>query len=305
MNKKLIITGGGGLIGTAARQAFESAGWSVSILDLRSHDLDGLPVEHQCNVADVLDLGSKLQDSVGIVHLASISRVCDAEREPEKCIHVNLVGTMRLLKAAAASGCRWFIFGSSREVYGEAPRLPVRETDNLDAINIYGRVKVKGEQLVAEQCKANNMLYSILRFSNVYGHLGDHPTRVINAFILRAIAGEPLYIHGGNQMFDFTYYKDTAKAIVAAAECLHNGKASLPPIHILPGQGTSIKELARAVLEVTNSHSPIHYKPGRDYDVDRFYGDPELMKRMLDTQCNINLKEGIKLTLHDYLRLWS
>jgi len=303
MNKRLIITGGGGLVGTAARQAFESAGWSVSTLDLRSHDLDGLPVDHQCNVADDTDLESRLQGAVGVIHLAAVSRVCDAEKEPEKCIYVNLLGTMRLLKAAAASGCRWFIFGSSREVYGEPSRLPVRETDDLNAINIYGRIKIKGEQLVAEHCKANNMIHSILRLSNVYGHLSDHPTRVINAFILRAIAGEPLHIHGGNQMFDFTYFKDVAKAIVAAAEYLHNGKDSLPPIHILPGQGVDIKELANTVLEVTKSNSPIHYTSGRDYDVDHFYGDPGLLKEVLNTICDTGLQEGIKLTLRAYIKL--
>lgn len=167
--KNLLITGGGGLIGTAARSTFEAANWSVSTLDLRSHDLDGRPVDHICDITADTELDARLEGVAGIVHLAAISRVYEAQRQPGKCTLVNLHGTLRLLKSAASAGCRWIIFGSSREVYGEQPRLPVRETARLQPINHYGRIKLKGERTVAEQRRGNGMLHSVLRFSNVYG----------------------------------------------------------------------------------------------------------------------------------------
>lgn len=199
---KVLITGAAGLIGSVARRAFAAAGWCVSTLDLRARDLTGHPIDH---IRDITtdELQNAMEGIAGIVHLAAVSRVCDAHKQPDICTLVNLHGTQRILTAAAKANCKWLIFGSSREVYGEQTHLPVCETAELQPINHYGRIKVEGEQLVAEQCRANGILHSVLRFSNVYGQPNDHPTRLINAFISRAILGTPLEIHGGGQLFDF------------------------------------------------------------------------------------------------------
>ena len=301
-SKNLLITGGGGLIGTAARTAFESAGWSVSTLDLKPRDLDGRAVSHICDLTADAELTARLEGVAGVAHFAAVSRVYDAERQPAQCTRVNLHGTMRLLKSAVAAGCRWVVFGSSREVYGEPRRLPVRETARLRPINHYGRIKLAGERLVAEHCAASGMRQSILRFSNVYGHPADHPGRVVNSFIRRAMSGAPLEIHGGGQVFDFTYLSDTAQAIVAAAEHLHNGHPSLPPMHILPGMAVGIERLAQLVVAATGSDSAITFTSGRDYDVSRFHGDPGLLAAQLGTRCTTNIADGIRLTVDAYRR---
>ena len=298
--RNLLITGGGGLIGTAARSAFEAAGWSVSTLDLCSRDLDGRPVDHICDITADAGLEARLNGATGIVHLAAVSRVCEAERQPERCTRVNLHGTMRLLKSAASAGCRWIIFGSSREVYGEQSMLPVCESAPLQPINHYGRIKLKGERMVAEQCRGHGMLHSVVRFSNVYGHPGDHPARVVNAFIRRALVGDALEIHGGGQVFDFTYLEDTAEAVVVAAEHLHSVNDSLPPMHILPGEPVGIEQLARLVLETTDSDSTVIFTGRRDYDVNRFHGNPHLMQSKLGFGCKTDLSNGLRLTVQAY-----
>ena len=258
-------------------------------------------MDHICDITTDAELEARLEGVTGIVHLAAVSRVCVAEKQPERCTLVNLHGTMRLLKSAASAGCSWIIFGSSREVYGEQPRLPARETAQLQPMNHYGRIKLKGEQMVVEQCQANGMLHSVVRFSNVYGHPGDHPTRVVNAFIRRALLGEALEIHGGGQVFDFTYIADTAEAIVVVAEYLHRVKGSLPPMHILPGKPVGIELLAQLVLETTASNSAIIFTSGRNYDVNRFYGNPRLMHDKLGFRCKTDLAKGIRLTVQSYM----
>lgn len=299
-NKNVLITGGGGLIGTAARRAFAAAGWHAVALDLRAHDLAGRRVEHIGDLTTEPRLEAMLAEVSGVVHLAAVSRVCDAERQPERCSQVNLHGTARLLTAAANAGCRWLIFGSSREVYGEPTSLPVRESTTLQPINHYGRVKVAGERLVAEQCAAHGMAHSVLRFSNVYGHPHDHHSRLTNAFIRRALAGAALEIHGGGQVFDFTYCNDTAAAIVAAAEYLHTNHVSPPPMHVLTGQPTAIDELARMVLAITNSNAEVVVTAGREYDVHQFYGHPGLLQQTLNFTCQTNLRAGLAQTIQDY-----
>ena len=290
----ILITGGAGLIGTASKTYFEQRGWTVSTLDLKESDFDGRTIDHVGDIVEFKPLPDILADVDGILHLAAVSRVIDAELNKEECTRVNVNGTKRLLQAASVAKCRWFIFGSSREVYGEPTSLPVSEENGVAPINHYGHVKVLGENMVKEHCETNGMVHSNLRFSNVYGHPGDHQTRLVNAFIIQALNAKPLQIHGGGQSFDFTHVDDTAGAIFAAAEMLHDLNKSLPPIHVLPGDAVAIEDLAAMVLKITDSNSEIVYTPGRDYDVERFHGDPSRMNEILGYKCSIDIITGLE-----------
>jgi nucleoside-diphosphate-sugar epimerase len=148
--------------------------------------------------------------------------------------------------------------------------------------------------MVKKHCEMNGMVHSNLRFSNVYGHPGDHQTRLVNAFILQALKAEPLEIHGGGQLFDFTHIDDTTEAIFTAAKLLHEKHEHLPPIHVLPGEAVAIEDLATMVLKITGSDSKIRYTPGRDYDVERFHGDPSRMNEILGFKCSIDIITGLE-----------
>ena len=175
-----------------ARTYFESAGWNVSTLDKKSQDLDGRGVDFVGDIVEYDGLSDVLNGVDGVLHLAAVSRVIDAELDKAECTRVNVHGTSRVLEEASVAGCKWFIFGSSREVYGEPISFPVKEEDGVTPINHYGNAKVEGERMVREHCVKHGMAHSNLRFSNVYGHPGDHPTRLVNAFLRRALESEPL-----------------------------------------------------------------------------------------------------------------
>ncbi len=294
MKVHILITGAAGLIGTAARTHFESAGWNVSTLDIKSQDLDGRGVDFVGDIVEFDGLSEVLNGVDGLLHLAAVSRVIDAELDKAECTRVNVHGTSRLLNEASMAGCKWFIFGSSREVYGEPTSFPVNEEDGVAPINHYGNAKVEGERMVHEHCEQNGMVHSNLRFSNVYGHPGDHPTRLVNAFLRRALKSEPIEIHGGGQVFDFTHLDDTVSAIFKAAKTLHEKRMSLPPIHVLPGTPVSIEDLAGHVLEITGSESNVVYTKGRDYDVERFHGDPSRLRELLGHECDVDIRTGLE-----------
>jgi len=294
MTAHILITGAAGLIGTAARTYFESEGWNVSTLDKKSQDLDGRGVDFVGDIVEFEGLSDVLNGVDGVLHLAAVSRVIDAELDKSECTRVNVYGTSHLLNEASVAGCKWFIFGSSREVYGEPTSFPVKEEDGVAPINHYGHAKVEGERMVREHCERSGMVHSNLRFSNVYGHPGDHPTRLVNAFLRRALMSEPLEIHGGGQVFDFTHLDDTVSAIYQAAETLHEKRIFLPPIHVLPGTPVSIEDLARHVLEITGSKSKLVYTEGRDYDVERFHGDPSRLRVLLGHECHVDIRTGLE-----------
>jgi nucleoside-diphosphate-sugar epimerase len=290
----ILITGASGLIGTSARTYFESAGWNVSTLDKKSQDLDGRGVDFVGDIVEFDGLSDVLNGVDGVLHLAAVSRVIDAELDKAECTRVNVHGTSRVLEGASVAGCKWFIFGSSREVYGEPTSFPVKEEDGVSPINHYGHAKVEGERMVHEHCEQHGMAHSNLRFSNVYGHPGDHPTRLVNAFLRRALMSEPLEIHGGGQVFDFTHLDDTVSAVFKTAETLHEKRVSLPPIHVLPGTPVSIEDLARHALEITGSKSKVVYTEGRDYDVERFHGDPSRLRELLGHECHVDIRTGFE-----------
>ena len=164
----------------------------------------------------------------GVVHLAAISRVVDAEKDKTNCIAVNLFGTKYLVDVLERSKDTWLIFGSSREVYGEQKQFPVKESAPKKPINIYGECKLQGEQLIKERLQK----YAILRFSNVYGNDYDIEGRVVPAFVKRALTDQILYLEGGEQTIDFTHISNTVESIIDTIQLSQNNQISTEEIHI-------------------------------------------------------------------------
>jgi nucleoside-diphosphate-sugar epimerase len=76
-------------------------------------------------------------------------------------------------------------------------------------------------------------------------------------------------------------------------ECEKN----LPPIHILPGEPVKIEDLANLVIEYTGGNSKIFFTKGRDYDVEKFYGDPSRMRDHLGLSCSTDIRKGLIKTI--------
>lgn len=285
MKTKILITGSEGLIGEALGRSLLSRGHEVVGLDIRA--------KKQNFHGDVLDeprVEGLLRGVDGVVHLAAVSRVITGEREPERCRRTNLDGLATVLRVA----CRqetppWFIFASSREVYGEPGSLPVAEDRPLAPVNLYGQTKVEGEKMVM----ASGLCSAVVRLSNVFGGANDHPDRVVPAFVLAALRGQPLRIEGPDNTFDFTHLDDTVDGLLRVVDLLHTRRNSLPPVHLLPGKPTSLLELARSALAVTGSSSPLKIEAPRRFDVSHFYGDPTLARELLGWSARISLTEGL------------
>ena len=129
------------------------------------------------DVRDRAQLVEALAGAHGVIHLAAISRVLWGERDPEACWATNVGGTRNVLDMAASARHRpWVIFASSREVYGQPEVLPATEETPVRPMNIYGRSKAEGEQLVEHVRRAGTRACSI-RLSNVFGAVHDHDAR--------------------------------------------------------------------------------------------------------------------------------
>ena len=262
MDGPILITGSQGLIGRALRSALAGRGTEVAGLDLRG----------SCGEAGDVREAKCIRDSVagchGIVHLAAVSRVVWAERDPQGCRDINVGGLRNVIQVAVESTRRpWLLFASSREVYGQPDHLPVTEDAPLRPVNVYGRCKAEGERLV-EAARAGGLRAAVVRLSNV---------------------------------FDFTHLDDTVRGLVALIELLSEGEAP-PPIHLLTGRPTTLGRLAALAVELADTEAPIVRAPARPFDVSRFHGDPCRARKLLGWVPRVELPEGLGRLIRDVRR---
>jgi len=237
----------------------------------------------------------------GIVHLAAISRVVWAERDPQLCWDTNVRGLAHVI--AAAQLCAqppWLVFASSREIYGEAKRLPVTECAPLRPLNVYARSKVQGEVLVKEAAE-RGLRTASLRLSNVYGRTSDHPDRVVPAFARAAARGDAMRVEGSGNVFDFTHVDDVVLGLLRTIDRLASDPArSLPPIQLVGGQGVSLGQLAALANRLGGGHSGVLSAPPRHFDVSRFYGSWDLAQKLLGWRPRISVPVGLAQLIADF-----
>ena len=297
--REILITGSEGLIGRALTSSLERRGYAVRRCDLRAPP--GSPAR-----IDVLASSAReaaVRGCAGVVHLAAVSRVIRAERDPHLCWRTNTEGTRALVETAlAARGRPWILFASSREVYGEAPSLPVTEGAPLTPVNVYGRSKGAGEEAILGARQAG-LSTAVVRLSNVYGATDDHPDRVVPAFARAAASGAEMRVDGRDHVFDFTHLGDTILGISTVIDALEAGEAALPPIQLVTGTPTTLGALAELANAAGGERSRIVTAPSRDSDVSRFYGDPSLAHRLLGWRAEISIEDGVRRLVSDFKTL--
>ena len=296
---RILLTGSSGFIGSALKRLLEENGVEVVPFDIKDNPLD--------DVRDFSALQSKVMDVDGIIHLAAVSRVKIAHENPLECVTTNIGGMINVLESVRLlrtdNNSPWVIFGSSREVYGEAATLPVNEMSIRKAINVYGVSKLTGEELCRTYSDNYGLKVRILRFSNVYTGKNDHLDRVIPKFILQAFNEEDLIINGtGEEIFDFTYIDDTIQGISCCVQEIERNNHLFDDFNISTGVPISLKQLADTIIEKTRSKSIVEFTKPRSYDVNKFYADPSKAIKILGFQPKITLNEGIDFSIAELKR---
>jgi len=288
----ILVTGSAGLVGRHLCAHLQRAGHDVRYFDLKRSSSE--------DVREIEAVEQALSGVTGIVHLAAVARVLYGERDPVLCRSTNIGGLKTVLGAALRiSTVRpWFIFASSREVYGDAARVPVTEDTELCALNNYARTKVEGEALVNAAREAG-LIANICRLSTVYGSVEDYADRVLPAFCAAAAMGGEIYIEGQDVTLDPTHVDDVSRGLRLLIEqtSLQN---LLPPIHFVSGRGRTLAELAQLAIAAGESRTNVSTRPYRKYDVKKFVGDPGRAKALLGWTTQIDIEDGIARLVQDF-----
>ena len=239
-----VITGGLGFIGThIARRLLEEKQVERVVLldhygsyvlptredyvDYRSLRVQGIEdriiIERaQTTYPNVLNHLLRKYRPVQIYHLASLPLASLENMNTQEAIEGSILSTSFILEICdnlrQEVGYRLerFVYTSSSMVYGDFERSPADEAHPTRPMNIYGTMKLAGEEVTRGLCRHYGIDFTIIRPSAVYGPT-DMNRRVTQIFIENAVTGRELVVHGADEKLDFTYIRDTAKGFVLAA----------------------------------------------------------------------------------------
>ena len=302
-NSTVLVTGGAGFIGSELTRQLAEQYKDVHVVDNlvngRRENLEGLLDKnvhlHTDDIRDNKRMRQLLEGVDIVFHLACLG-VRHSIHSPMESHEVNATATLELLKASREIGVKRFVYVSSSEVYGTAKWAPMTEEHPTFPMTVYGAAKLAGECYTRAFYRTYDYPTVVVRPFNSYGprchHEGDSG-EVIPKFLLRSLAGEPMYIFGdGSQTRDFTYVSDTAGGIMLAGT---SERALGQTINLGQGSEITIKQLAEEITELCgNDNARVEYVEDRPGDVLRLYADSSRAQELLNFFPRVELREGLQ-----------
>jgi UDP-glucose 4-epimerase len=305
MTRRAVVTGGAGFIGSHLTEVLLDRDWTVLVVDdLSSGKMDNLgPVRRRVEAVHVTgvrapELGEmfeRFRPEV-VFHLAAQSKVRPSVDDPIHDADINVLGTLNVLAAAHGAGARKVCFASSGgAIYGDAVKLPARETADKAPASPYGISKKIVEDYFRWYRDAHGLDYTLLALANVYGPRQDASLEggVVAIFATAMLGGRrPVIFGDGRQTRDFVYVGDVCDAFVRAADA---GDGYL--LNIGTGVETSVNTLYETLAELigyTTRADHVAAKPG---DVQRSVVDPARAKKELGWEAWTNLRAGLTKTI--------
>ena len=251
-------------------------------------DLTKISIEEGSVVDNKLsEIVSKNKPDV-VIHLAALTGLKKCNESPEKAFEINIYGTHNVVKACLTASCK-LIFLSSREVYGETINETSREVDPLFPNNVYGLTKKIGEDIINLAGIKNNLDFTILRLTNVYGPEGDQYGAVI--IIIKALTNKKIQMLGATQKLNYVYVDDVVNVINLV---LKNEKSSNQVFNIGSKETVSIEEFVNKVSKIVPNDITIEHLPMRHSETLNFEPNLEKLQKILGYVPKTSLEEGIQ-----------
>ncbi len=302
-SKRCLVTGGAGFIGSHVAEALAAAGHSVAVLDdlsggKREQIPSGAPFFKLDITGDTTAAFREFRPEV-VLHLAAQVSVSVSVREPDEDARVNILGSVRLLRALVGAGVKKIVYASSGASYGPLETLPLVETMRPMPVSAYGASKHTVEHYLRMAGREWGLEWIALRFANVYGPRQDPhgEAGVVAIFTNKLLAGErPTIFDDGELTRDYIYVEDVARANVAALQADLKGHAD-PIFNISTGRGTSTNRIFAAVRGALGASIDPKHGPPRPGDVRHSVLDNTKAKKELGFEPRIGLEEGIRRTV--------
>jgi dTDP-glucose 4,6-dehydratase len=301
---RVLITGAAGFLGSHLVDRFLADGHTVVGLDnfLTGREENIAHLKGNAGFTfirhDVTEPYQSAGDLDGVLHFASPASPPDYQKYPIETLRVGSIGTMRALELAEQKGAR-FLLASTSEVYGDPDVHPQPESywGNVSSIgprSMYDESKRFAEAATMAWHRSRGVDTRIVRIFNTYGpRMRPEDGRVVSNFIVQALRGEPLTVYGdGMQTRSFCYCSDLIEGIYR----LFASERTEPTNIGNPGEFTMI-ELARQVLALTGSSSPLVHQPLPEDDPKMRQPDITIARAVLGWEPRVSLHDGLERTV--------
>ncbi|MBN2698016.1 MAG: SDR family NAD(P)-dependent oxidoreductase [Bacteroidales bacterium] len=312
-NKKVLVTGADGFIGSHLVEMLHATGAKVKALTYYNSFnywgwLEGLTILDDIEVinGDIRDpfiCNSITRDTDIIFHLAALISIPYSYEAPKSYIETNVTGTLNMCHAALHNKCGRIICTSTSEVYGTANYVPIDEKHPLQPQSPYSASKIGGDSIAMSYFHSFGLPLVLARPFNTYGPR-QSLRAVIPSIITQMLKGEK-ESHLGNvsPTRDFNYVKDTCKGLISLGEA-EDIEGEI--INIGSGSEISISDLFMLIKKLTNSLSEMVVREERirpeNSEVFRLCCDNSKLKNLSGYSPRYSLEQGLKETIQWYMQ---
>jgi nucleoside-diphosphate-sugar epimerase len=305
---RILVTGGGGFIGSHLVDHFLVQGHEVRILDNfatgRRENLLKISNDVELVEGDIQSyerVHTAVRGCEAVMHQAALPSVPRSIQDPLTSNASNVIGTLNVLLASRDSGVRRVVYASSSSVYGANPALPKREELSLEPISPYAVAKLAGEGY----CRSFFEIYGLetvsLRYFNVFGPRQDPLSQyaaVIPNFTTAYLGGRSPTIFGdGEQSRDFTYVDNV---VLANSLALKAEGASGKAFNIACGERITLNRLVSELRSITGREVEVDYVEARPGEVRHSQADISLAQSELGYRPTVGLRDGLERTVEHF-----
>lgn len=327
MNKKILVTGGLGFIGSHTVVELQDKGFEVVIIDNLSNTrievLEQItaitgrrPDYHNIDMRDGVAVARFFEENKidGVIHFAAFKAVGESVEKPLDYYENNLSALNILLKEMNKNGVLHLIFSSSCTVYGQADALPITEKAPVKpAASPYGYSKQVGEIIIRDTCLASDLKAIALRYFNPIGahktvQIGELPLGVpqnLIPFITQTAAGirKELSVFGddyptkdGTAIRDYIHVVDLANAHIAALDRLikNENETAYEFFNVGTGKGSSVMEVIKTFETVSGEKLNYKIVGRRAGDITATYADTTIANEKLGWKASKSLEEALR-----------
>jgi UDP-glucose 4-epimerase len=298
---RVLVTGGGGFIGSHLVSRLAAEGYEVRVLDNfatgRRENLAGLGSEVEVVEGDLQSyerVHTAVRECEVVFHQGALPSVPRSVGDPLTTNAVNVIGTLNVLLASRDSGVRRVVFASSSSVYGATPELPKREDLPVAPISPYAVTKLAGESY----CRSFSEVYGLetvtLRYFNVFGPRQDPLSQyaaVIPRFIGAGLDGVEMTIYGdGEQSRDFTYIDNVIEANILA---MRSASAAGQVFNAACGERITVNRLVEELGAILGTEVAARHVAPRAGEVQHSLADLSRAAEQLGYKPTVPFAEGL------------
>jgi len=305
-NKRVLVTGAGGFIGSHLVEELVKRGAIVKAFirytsrgDIGLLKYLNLIREPEIIYGDLRDKWAVFEavKNVDIIfHLGAVISVAYSYVHPEEVIDVNTRGTLNILHAVKEYKTENVVYVSTSEVFGNPRYVPIDEDHPKRAQSPYAASKIAADEIVRSFNVSYGMNIKTVRPFNTYGP-GQSLRAVIPWIIYQALNQDVVYLGNIHTKRDFTYVTDTVKGILMIAERGPDGEE----LNLGTGTSFSIREIVEMVSEIMGKNLKIIEKGERkrpeDSDIVELVSSNKKARELLGWEPEIDFREGLKLTI--------